>query len=764
VERERVSVGDTLVLTVEIEAAGNQPVQIGDPSLEGLELLDRRESSRVSVADTLVWRRTTRVLVLRAVRGGRGVIGPIRVRQGLATLEGPPIAVEIAGEGVPVELPPKLLSLIDAAPLPPPETEVAVVLVPARSSVFVGEQLDLVTLAWFRRDVRERLRLPPTFRGPELSGVWSYPLPAPAGRVASRRVGGVWYDLLVDARTVFPLKSGRLRVGRASVAYNFPLTYSFLSREVEHVVQSDSIEVEVRALPAANRPAGWNGAVGSALSLKVSPASQELDLGEAGTVTVELEGEGNAALWPEPKIEWPRGLRVYPGAVEVNASRSGDVFRGSKTFNYVLVADSAGAYRIPGPSYFYFDLRSQRYLQLTSGALEVLVRYADRGPGVKVAAPPLMYEPPMRLPGASGWPRGVWVAVVLVPPIVVLGALGGRRIAPRLRSVRLRRRDRHPEALEQLGAELERELLCLVPRVRELDGGRLSAALRAAGVEAHLAAQVARVRERMRQERFGPPGEVDPGELKAEAAEVLAALVRSRSAVGLDGVVAAALALLILSAVPPSSAAQELAPEELYRAGAMAAAADSFARRVRADSSGAHHWYNLGAAWYAQGSVVKAKAAWVRAARLAPRERTIRKALATISPESAGGESLLWVSPLTAGEVFFAAGLLWCGGWLALFLAVRRKGGFWPGWGAMVVVLALLLGGLGWSIERRYGKSVVLILNETVLREAPYSSAPSVYRLLEGEAVELVSTRGGWLLVRRGDRLGWVRDAEALRL
>ncbi|GBD33285.1 hypothetical protein HRbin33_02268 [bacterium HR33] len=764
-DRERLSVGDTVVLTIEVEASGNAPVQIEEPSLSGLAVVDQRESSRVGVADTVVSRRTTRVLILRAVRQGTAAVGPVRVRQGAAVAEAPRLTLEVVGAAASAELAASLRSMIDAAPDPPSGAEVAVVLLPARTSLFVGEQLELVTLAWFRRDVREKLRVPPAFRGPELSGVWSYPIPTPAGRVASRRVGGAWYDLFVDARTVFPLEPGRLSIGRASVAYSFPLTYSFLSREVEHVVQSDSVAVEVLAVPASGRPAGWNGAVGSALALSVTPSSHELDLGEAGTVAVELRGEGNVALWPEPVIDWPRGLRVYPGEVEVSTRRSGGVFGGSKTFNYVLVADSAGAYRIPGAGYSYFDVRLRRYVRLESAPLEVFVRYVDRSAGVKVSAMPLMHEWPAGLPSVGGWPRWVWVLVVLVPPILVLATLAGGKIRLRLRPSSFRRPARRLEGLEGLRAELAKELLRLVPRAADLDGGQLRVALRAAGVEPHLATQVARVRERMRQERFGPPGAVDAGELEAEAAEVLAVLVRNRSAGRLPDVVAAVIVALALPAVACAAAAQDLAPERLYQAGAMAQAADSFANRARAEPEGAHHWYNLGAAWYAQGSAVRARAAWVRAARLAPRERDIRRALSVVSSGVARDEGLLWVAPITASEAFLAAGLLWCGGWLGVFLTARRKGrlalGLWP---AALLGLALLFAGWGRFIDLRYAKPVALILGDTVLREAPYSSAPGSYRLSEGEAVEVVTSRGGWLLVRRGGRLGWVRDDEALRL
>ncbi len=485
---------------------------------------------------------------------------------------------------------------------------------------------------------------------------------------------------------------------------------------MEHFVQSDTLELEVRALPLTDRPAGWNGAIGSGLTLNVAPASQELDLGEARTVTVELRGEGNVVLWPEPVIEWPRGLRVYPGEVKVGTSRPDGVLGGSKTFSYVLVADSAGRYRISGPRYAYFDVRLRRYVQLTSTPLEVFVRYVDQQPGVSVAKLPLMEEPPGMLPSVSRWPAWVRAAVLLLPPLLVLGTLAGGVLHRRLRSWAFGRPVRPRDSLDLMRAELDKELLRLVPRAGELDGNRLSAALRAAGVEPHLAAQVVRVRDRMRQERFGPPGEVDGGELQAEAAAVMAALMRDRSGRRLDGLLMAVVLALVSPDVAFPSMVQDLAPEHLYQAGAMAAAADSFANRARAEPEGAHHWYNLGAAWYAQGSAVRARAAWARAARLAPRAGQIRRALAMVS-SGRGPENLLWVSPITADEAFLAAGLLWWGGWLAVLVTLSRKNrsvlGFLP---LAALASAILLAGWGRHIETRYRKPVALVVGEAVLR------------------------------------------------
>ena len=67
---------------------------------------------------------------------------------------------------------------------------------------------------------------------------------------------------------------------------------------------------------------------------------------------------------------------------------------------------------------------------------------------------------------------------------------------------------------------------------------------------------------------------------------------------------------LVASAGP--AAAQTMTAEALYEAGALRAAADSFAARAAGSPRVPAHWYNLGATLYRAGADGKAMAAWTR--------------------------------------------------------------------------------------------------------------------------------------------------------
>jgi hypothetical protein len=760
VDRQEVQVGEELVLTITVEApGGSAPVEIGDPDLFGLELLSARDQTRVSVEGPVPARITTRRLTLRALRPGIGTIGRVRVRQGEETAETAPIRITVSAPttAAPTALDPRIERMVEAAPAPdvvPDEVSLAVVTSP--DSVVLGQQVDVVVVAWFPRDIRARLRNPPTLEPPLIRGAWTYDRPAPLGIVTSRRVRGVWYDLFALHRVVFPLTAGVMEIGSATVSYSVPVSSSFLSRELRHEVQSEPRAVRVAALPRPRGVRGYAGAAGGGLLFQVDAPPGELRLGDAAQVRAVLTGQGNVALWPEPEFDWPVGLRAYPQEVTVSIAAEYGLVGGSKVFDYLVVADSAGTHRVPATSYAYFDIDTDRYVQLRAPALEFVT------PSGLAGITPVQTVRPLLTPGGlslDAWltrvSLWVWIVIGVAPPLAAVALRTRTRWLRRLR--RPRRAPRLVETLTLRTLELEfRDILeGFVPQTRLRVSDGLADALRAAGVEDSLATHAARVRDRLRQALYGPEGSTDPEELTAEVQEVLRAL-RGGTGKVRTALAALALALAVLVSAGP---ADGQSPARLYDAGAVRPAADSFATRARATPHAAAHWYNLGAALDRLGEDVRARAAWLRAARLTPRDETVRRALQTGAPPDAPPGGLTFVAPVTPGEALAAAAGLWVLGWvlLALRTPVRRA--------VPVLVLAALVAGYGAAFASRYARPVALVmLDGTALRAAPYGPAPSERELGAGTGVLIQREHGAWVLVSDGVVQGWLLRTEVVPL
>jgi hypothetical protein len=347
----------------------------------------------------------------------------------------------------------------------------------------------------------------------------------------------------------------------------------------------------------------------------------------------------------------------------------------------------------------------------------------------------------------------VWVLALLAPPLAV---------------AIVRRRDRKHAVAATAAARpfrvagLEREFLrtldAHVPDAATRNGSALSQALRAAGVEGAVADHVVRLRDRLRTARYGPGGVGDAVELAAELQQVLRVIGgepwRRRHARGPAPAILVALVL-----VGRIAAAQAHDAEGLYRAGALRAAADSFAARAAVASWDASHWYNLGATLYRAGADGKAIAAWTRAARLAPRDAVIRQGRSLLPPPDLASAQLLFVGPATPAEWAVLAAVAWLALWIA---AWRRKRLAVLGAALLTVVMV----GLGTAEWRRRARPVaVVVVADASVRSAPHSAAGSTSHVAAGAAVLVGRRYGRWLEVRRPDGLaGWLRDVEVVPL
>lgn len=760
VDRTSIEVGDDVVLTVRLDAYGSQSVEvIGQPPLSGLQLRGTSQSSNLSLRDgggvrTTIWEYT-----LRGVAPGRAVIGPIRLRAGVEEIRVDALTVEVRAVDAANRdaIDARIADIVQNARGPDGTDEVRVSVVPWPDSIVLGEQVDLVVVAWFPRDTRTRLRTRPTLTPPELQGAWSYAQTSALGVVATREFSGRLYDLFVHHQVVFPLTAGVLEVGPARVAFSIPIRQSILSREQPREVESRPTSVYVADQPLAGQPTDFDGVAAADMQLVVQVDSGGFAAGEVASLTATLHGKGNVALWPEPEFAWPAGLRVYPGNTSMEVNTVDGFVVGSKTFNYVLVADSVGSFTVPAPRLAYYDSDRGRYRVVSASPVTLVSRIRRDDESLESTEIPLMES--IGQPGAErivlsarGW---AWILVGAAPPLLALMAIwaGRRRRRPSNPDVS----DRRSGGLGNAADDFYRALKGLVPKAEFLNREQLSAALEAAGVEVPLAAQTARVRDRIRKSVYGPPHRIDADELRAEVTEILRAL--PGRAERYRGFVNVAVALLLVPPMATVGLAGQQAPsaEQLYDAGGYEQAADSFAHRTSAFPDEPAHWVNLGAALYSSGNISAARAAWLRAARQVPRNQNITSALNQLPRLDSQSDGLTWVSPVTVAESVLVASVCWIIGWLLLGLRQTRLS-------VMFGVIAVVSGGYAWYVHSRYREPIGLVMQpNTPLRAAPYGPAAPLRLLNEDTAVQLVRTDGAWVFVQRSDVRGWLLASEVAR-
>ncbi len=148
----------------------------------------------------------------------------------------------------------------------------------------------------------------------------------------------------------------------------------------EHVtLKSKPVQITVKPLPLENKPEDFKGAVGH-FTISAALEKKNITTDDAGSLKINLDGEGNIHLINSPKINWPGEIDSYEAKVTGDIDKFSVPMKGSKTFTYAFTISKAGTYIIPPVSFSFFDPTSERYKTLHTQPLTVMVTQGKGNP------------------------------------------------------------------------------------------------------------------------------------------------------------------------------------------------------------------------------------------------------------------------------------------------------------------------------------------------------------------------------------------------
>lgn len=261
-----------------------------------------------------------------------------------------------------------------------------------KNSAYVGEQIVLEYQLWTRLEyIPEEI-----IKNPVYNGFLMEDIKVPNGTSGTRKeINGVPYQ-------VIPLKKVALFGSRPGKKVIPPLTLrgtvfiqleedmfpGMLFNKTEPKVvdlSTKEISIDIKALPEA--PPDFLGGVGKFELFSIYDRTN-LPAGEALHLRLKIEGSGNIKLLQTPELQTPNDLEVFEPKVLENINNSGAQIQGFKDYDWVIVPQEEGDFKIPAFSISFFDPEKGVYYRKEIDEHPLTIR----GKALQPYSPPLIQK------------------------------------------------------------------------------------------------------------------------------------------------------------------------------------------------------------------------------------------------------------------------------------------------------------------------------------------------------------------------------------
>ena len=137
-------------------------------------------------------------------------------------------------------------------------------------------------------------------------------------------------------------------------------------------VTCDTLNINVKPLPDANKPAWFKGAVGN-FKIVASLEKNNITTDDAGSLKIIISGAGNIQLINAPNVLWPQGIEGFESKSSENLDKFSVPMKGDKVFIYPFTVTNPGEYTIPAINFLYFNISTQSYKTISTQPLSIHV-------------------------------------------------------------------------------------------------------------------------------------------------------------------------------------------------------------------------------------------------------------------------------------------------------------------------------------------------------------------------------------------------------
>lgn len=215
---------------------------------------------------------------------------------------------------------------------------------------------------------------------PQYKGFWNQDIDVKQVNFKKGKYNGENYRYVILKKAVLiPQRSGKLIIEPIKMDFSVRIPTgrgdffgNMITKNINYSTKSTVKNVNVKALPEAEKPLDFSGAVGE-FNFKVLANKNILKANDAAQVKVEVSGSGNLKLFEIPKITTPAELEVYTPEHKEQIVTSLKGLRGSISNTYTVVPQYKGKYKIPEVIFSYFSPKNKKYKTIKSEAIIVNV-------------------------------------------------------------------------------------------------------------------------------------------------------------------------------------------------------------------------------------------------------------------------------------------------------------------------------------------------------------------------------------------------------
>ncbi len=252
----------------------------------------------------------------------------------------------------------------------------------SKSSVFEGEQIILTYKLYQRIELYQ-----PQIKLPSYKGFWIEDINLKNIPATYENVNGVRYSVQTFKQSILiPQKTGTLTIEPLTIEgivqvqtrakrrsffdfddfFNDPFGFDPFGSVKNYPVtlKSNPITIKVKPLPQP-QPPEFSGLVGN-VNLSATANTENLKTGEPVTLKITVSGSGNLSILSPFELDLPSDIETYEPKTHQFINKNAGGISGSVSFEYLLIPQVKGVFKIPPVKLVYFNPENHKYITLTT--------------------------------------------------------------------------------------------------------------------------------------------------------------------------------------------------------------------------------------------------------------------------------------------------------------------------------------------------------------------------------------------------------------